>query len=181
MEIIRVTGRPSRQFSGCAVAVGNFDSVRYSGTGGAGADYVKWQLDRPFLFFENSFSVGRTLSIYHAMQADKPSGNPVVAAPGAGIGRSFLTVHWTPVARIQLHANDTYFRDIPTFAPELVGTGLLDKYLFQGYSGGARVELFKGLSVYTELGRSSRTGAMARPWNWRRSCGGSCGGSIAAR
>jgi riboflavin kinase / FMN adenylyltransferase len=27
MEIIRVTGRPSRQFSGCAAAVGNFDSV----------------------------------------------------------------------------------------------------------------------------------------------------------
>ena len=147
------------------VQVGSFDSVRYSGTGGAGADYVKWQLDRPFLFFENSFSVGRTLSIYHAMQADKPSGNPVVAAPGAGIGRSLLTVHWTPVARIQLDANDTYFRDIPTFAPELIGTGLLDKYLFQGYSGGARVELFKGLSVYTELGRSSRTGDAADALN----------------
>jgi len=31
-----------------------------------------------------------------------------------------------------LDMTDTYFRDIPTYDSALVGTGLLDKYLFQG-------------------------------------------------
>ena len=144
---------------------GTFDTVHYSGTAGAGVEFRSWQLNRPFVFSETSLSAGQTFSIYHALQADKPSGNPEVAAPGAGVGRSFLTVHWSPAARIQLDGNQTYFRDIPSFDPRLIGTGLLDKYLFQGYSGGARVEILKGVSVYTELGRSSRTGDSASAIN----------------
>jgi hypothetical protein len=35
---------------------------------------------------------------------------------------------------------------------------LLDKYLFQGFSGGARVNIVKQIAIYTELGRSNRTG-----------------------
>ena len=51
--------------------------------------------------------------------------------------------------------NYNYFRDIPTFDPTLVGTGLLDKFLFQGFSAGARVEVMKQIFVSTNLGRSS--------------------------
>jgi len=63
-----------------------------------------------------------------------------------------------PFSRIEFSANHTYFRDIPTFDPQLVSTGLLDKYLFQGFSGGVRVEVVKNIMLYTDLGRSSRTG-----------------------
>jgi len=91
----------------------------------------------PSCFFENGVSYKRYLSIYHSLQADSPRGNPAVAAPGAGISRSFLTVRVQPAPRIDFDFNHTYFRDIPTFDPQLVGTGLLDKYLFQGFSVGA--------------------------------------------
>ena len=137
---------------------GSFDAFHYSSTSGAGVNLLSWQVDRPFLFFENSVSYRRNFSIYHALQADSPAGNPAVAAPGPGIGRSFLTVRWSPIARLELDGNHTYFRDVPTFDPTLVGTGLLDKYLFQGFSGGAHVAIVKQISVYTELGRSNRTG-----------------------
>ncbi len=63
-----------------------------------------------------------------------------------------------PISRLEFSANHTYFRDVPTFDPQLIGTGLLDKYLFQGFSGGVRVEVVKKMSIYTDLGRSSRTG-----------------------
>ena len=33
---------------------------------------------------------------------------------------------------MKLDFTDTYFRDVPTYDPVLVGTGLLDKYLYQG-------------------------------------------------
>jgi AMIN domain len=137
---------------------GSFDSFHYSSTTGVGTNLLKWQVDRPFVFFENSIEYKHNFSVYHALQADRHSGNPAVAAPAAGIGRSFLTVRWSPVRRVQVDANHTYFRDIPEFDPALVGTGLLDKYLFQGFSGGGRVEIVKQISVYTELGRSYRTG-----------------------
>jgi hypothetical protein len=39
-----------------------------------------------------------------------------------------------------------------------VSTTLLDKYLFQGFSGGVRLEVLKNVWVYTNLGRSNRSG-----------------------
>jgi hypothetical protein len=144
---------------------GSYDDFRYSSTSGVGLNMLKWKIDRPFVFFENGFSYKRYLSIYHSLQADSPSGNSQVTAPGAGVGRSFLTVRIEPVERVEFSINHTYFRDIPTYSAQLIGTGLLDKYLFQGFSGGVRVEAMKDLWVYTTLGRSNRSGDAKASWN----------------
>lgn len=151
---------PNRQIGGAFVnfSGGSFDGFHYSSTSGVGISLLSWAVDRPFLFFENSLSYKRSFSIYSALQADSPAGNAAVAAPGPGIGSSFFTMRWSPLRRLQLDFNNTYFRNIPTFDPTLVGTGLLDKYLFQGISGGARLEIAKQIAVYTELGRSNRSG-----------------------
>jgi AMIN domain len=144
---------------------GSFDDLRYTSTSGFGLNMLKWKIDRPFVFFENGIFYKRYLSIYHSLQADSPSGNSQVAAPGAGVSRSFLTVRVQPLQRLEFNLNHTYFRDIPTYNAQLIGTGLLDKYLFQGFSGGARVELFNDWWVYTTLGRSNRSGDATPSWN----------------
>jgi len=151
---------PQRQLGGSFVNFtgGSFNGFHYSSTSGAGLSLLSWNVDRPFIFSEISLSYRRNVSIYESLQADSPAGNAAVTAPGPGIGRSFFTVRWSPVSRLQLDFNHTYFRDIPTFDPTLIGTGLLDKYLFQGFSGGARVEIVRQISLYAELGRSNRTG-----------------------
>ena len=166
---------PNRHIGGAFVNEegGSFDSIHFSSTAGFGKSFAtdtyttttatgttqgSYQDNRPFLFFENSVSYKRTFSIYSAVQADKPSGNPAVPSPGAGLSQSFLTVRFQPFKRIEFNMNETYFRDIPTFDPSLVGTGLLDQYLFQGLSGGVRIEVVKNIVLYTDLGRSSRTG-----------------------
>jgi len=151
---------PNRQIGGTFVnfSGGSFDAFHYSSTGGVGISLLSWKVDRPFVFLENSLSYRRNFSVYSALQADSPAGNSAVAAPGAGIGSSFFTARWSPLQRLQLDFNHTYFRNVPTFDPTLVGTGLLDKYLFQGFSGGARVDIVKQIAIYTELGRSNRTG-----------------------
>jgi hypothetical protein len=69
-----------------------------------------------------------------------------------------LTARVQPAPRIDFDFNHTYFRDVPTFDPELIGTGLLDKYLFQGFSVGVRVEAAKNFWIYTNLGNSHRSG-----------------------
>ena len=151
---------PDRRIAGTFVNFdgGSYDAFRYTSTSGVGISTLKWQVDRPFVFLENGFFYKRYLSIYHSLQADSPRGNQATTAPGPGVGRSFLTVRVQPIPRLEFDFNHTYFRDVPTFDPTLIGTGLLDKFLFQGFSAGVRVELVKQISVYTDLGRSSRTG-----------------------
>ena len=151
---------PNRQIGGTFVnfSGGSFDNFHYSSTGGAGISLLSWKVDRPFVFLENSLSYRRSFSVYSALQADSPAGNSAVAAPGAGIGSSFFTARWSPLQRLQLDFNHTYFRNVPTFDPALVGTGLLDKYLFQGFSAGVRVDIVKQIAIYTDLGHSNRTG-----------------------
>jgi len=158
---------PNRRMGGGFVNFegGSFDNLRYTSTSGMGIGMLKWNIDRPFVFFENGIFYKRYLSIYHSLQADSPSGNAAVAAPGPGISRSFLTVRLQPVPRVEFDLNHTYFRDIPTFDPQLIGTGLLDKYLFQGFSGGARVQVLSDVWTYFTLGRSSRSGDAQASWN----------------
>jgi len=166
---------PSRHLGGAFFNAegGSYEAFRYSSTSGFGEDYENVQYStttptgtttanyvdrRSFTFVENSISYKRNFSIFQALQADRPSGNPTTPSPGTGISRSFVTLRLQPISRLEFSANHTYFRDIPTFDPQLIGTGLLDKYLFQGFSGGVRIEVVKTISIYTDLGRSSRTG-----------------------
>ena len=113
---------------------------------------------RQFLFFEDSLSYKRAFAIYESAQLDSPKGNTQTAAPGPGLGRNFFTLRVNPFSRLELDANYNYFRQVPTFNPTLIGTGLLDKYLFQGFSAGGRLEILKQVWLSTNLGRSSGTG-----------------------
>jgi len=151
---------PDRRIGGVFVNFegGSFDSLRYTSTSGIGLSTINWKLDRPFVFFENGIFYKRYVSVYDTLQADSPAGNQVVAAPGTGIGRNFLTVRFQPHERIEFDANYNYFRDLPTFDTTLIGTTLLDKYLFQGFSAGVRLEVLKQIWIYTNLGRSNRSG-----------------------
>jgi hypothetical protein len=158
---------PTRRIAGAFVNFegGSYDDFHYTSTSGLGLSTLNWQIDRPFIFFENTLSYKRYLSIYDSLQADSPRGNQAVAAPGPGLSRNFFTLRLQPHPRLELDFNHTYFRDIPTFDPTLIGTGLLDKYLFQGFSVGARVEVVKQIFLYTDIGRSNRTGDAKNSWN----------------
>jgi hypothetical protein len=136
---------------------GNFDGFRFSTTAGGGVNLLGWGIDRPFGFTENDFSFKRFFSVYHSMQIDKPTPNPGTTAVGWGLGQSLLSVRIQPMQRVSLDLTHTYFRDVPTYVTALVGTGLLDKYLYQGLNGGARVELPLHLVGYFSLGNSSNS------------------------
>lgn len=158
---------PNQEIGGTFVNFqgGSFDALRYSSTSGAGVNMLHWKINRPFVFFENGIYYKRLFSLYSAVQADRPAGNVAVASPGPGLSRSFTTLRIQPIERLEFDVNHTYFRDLPTFDPTLIGTGLLDKFLFQGFSFGPRVEVIKDIWVYSSFGRSSRTGDAKASWN----------------
>ncbi len=151
---------PNRVIGGAFVNFegGQFNGFHYSSTSGGGVSMINWAIDRPFIFLEDMISYKRTIAVYESAQLDDPQGNSVTPSPGPGLGRNFFTFRVNPHPRVELDANYNYFRQIPTFDPTLVGTSLLDKYLFQGFSAGGRVEVLPQLWINATLGRSNGSG-----------------------
>jgi hypothetical protein len=149
---------PDRRTAGTFIAFegGGFDKFRFTSATGVAVSSIGWVADRQFVFAENGIFYKRFLSIYDTVQADSqrlPTGGRV-----EGLSRSFATLRIQPFSRFSVDVNHNYFRDVPTFDPLLVGTGLLDKYLFQGFSVGSRLELPGRISIYNNFGQSSRSG-----------------------
>ena len=160
---------PNREIGGAFVNFegGSYDNLRYTSTSGGGLKMLKWSPNRPFFFLENGFFYKRVFSIYQSAQIDSQPGydykNPDgttahQGGTGFGLGRSFTSIRIQPYARVEFSFNHTYFRDLPTFDPTLIQTGLLDKYLMQGFSAGTRVEIYKQIWLSADLGLSNRTG-----------------------
>ena len=148
---------PNRQIGGLLFNVhgGSFEQFRYSSTTGVGIEMLSWAINRPFVFTENDFSYKRYFSLYHSMQIDSPTANPGTAAVSPGLGQSLLSLRIQVHPRVALELTDTYFRDVPTYDAGLVGTGLLDKYLYQGINGGARIQFPRHITGYFSLGSSN--------------------------
>jgi len=147
---------PQRRIGGVYFNIrgGSYEGFHYASTAGGGVEMLKWEITRPFGFTENQFSFKRYFSLYHSMQIDKPTPNPSTPALNVGLGQSLLSLRVQVHPRVALDLTDTYFRDVPTYDPTLVGTGLLDAYLYQGVNGGARVELPRHIVGYFSLGQS---------------------------
>jgi hypothetical protein len=167
---------PNRRLGGAFFAIerGSFDDAHLLSTSGIAVSAIRWRAERQFAFTENSFSYRRVFSAYASLQLDAPHNFPVAnpVDPSAplvthygGLNRSYLTLRVQPHERLSLDLNHSYFSGVPTFDPVLIGTGLLDRYLFQGLSGGIRAEVIRGVTVYSSLGRNSRSGDAKASWN----------------
>lgn len=160
--------RPHQQIAGAFFNFegGSYDHLHYSSTSGFALSMLKWQLDRPYAFLENALSLGKVFSVYHSLIVDWPQGlNTDGITPGGGVSRSYLTVHIDPTAWISVDIVHNYFRDVPTAATALIGTGLVDKLLYQGVNGSIRLKPVRNFSIYSTLGRSDKTGDAHRSLN----------------
>jgi hypothetical protein len=144
---------------------GDFEGWRHSSTIGGGVALLGWNVDKPFVFTQNDISYKHVFSVYHAMQIDHPTANPGMPGVGTGVGQSFLSMRVQPASRLEFDFTHTYFRDVPTYDPALVGTGLLDKYLFQGVNGGARIRFPEHVTGYFSIGKSSTSSDTKASWN----------------
>ena len=138
---------------------GDFEHTRFYSTAGIAVTSIQWKVARQFAFFENNFSWRRYVSFYNSLQADEARTSPLPngGSNPTGLSQSYSSLHFQPFHRVGFGINHNYFRTLPTYDPRLLGTGLLDKYLFQGFSGDVRVEFLKHISVYASLGKSKAT------------------------
>ena len=135
---------------------GDFDHSRFFSTAGLAVSSILWRVSRQFAFFENSYSWRRYITFYNSLQADEARTSPLPngGSNPTGITQSYSSLHFQPLSRISFGLNHNYFRNLPTFDPKLIGTGLLDQFLFQGFSGDVRVEIPKHITLYASLGKS---------------------------
>jgi hypothetical protein len=135
---------------------GDYEHARYFSTAGIALTSIQWKVARQFAFFENTFSWKRYLSFYNSLQADAARTSPLPngGSNPTGVSQSYSSIRFQPVDRLSFGINHNYFRNLPTFDPKLIGTGLLDQYLFQGFSGDVRVEVVRHITLYASLGKS---------------------------
>ncbi len=149
---------PDQQIAGSFVSMedGDFNHLHYLSTAGIAVNTINWRVSRQFAFSENTLNWKRYVALYNSMQFDtaRTSPYPGGGSNPTGITQTYNSIHFQPVQLVTFGVNYNYFRNLPTFNPLLIGTGLLDKYLFQGYSGDVRLDLPRHISLYTSLGRS---------------------------
>ena len=152
---------PNQHIAGTFVnfEAGDFEHTRFYSTAGVAVTSIQWKVARQFAFFENNLSWKRYITVYSSLQADEARTSPLPngGSNPTGISQSYSSLHFQPFHRVGFGVNHNYFRSLPTYDPRLLGTTLLDQYLFQGFSGDVRVELVKHISVYASLGRSKAT------------------------
>jgi hypothetical protein len=144
---------------------GDFDHLRFNETFGLAMTSIAWHVAREFAFAENTISVGRLFSVYNSLQIDSARTALGGATYNTGLTQSFSSVRFQPIPLLTFDLNDNYLRSLPTFDPALISTGLLDQYLFQGLSGGVRVDLPYRIAVSTDIGRSKSSTDTASSWN----------------
>jgi hypothetical protein len=161
---------PNQHIAGTLVNLeqGSFDHFRFYSTAGVALTSIQWKVARQFAFFENTWSWKQYISFYNSLQADEarksplttalPSGQVVTGGSNpTGVSQSYSTLHFQPVKLFGFGVNHNYFRQLPTFDPRLLGTGLLDQYLFQGFSGDVRLALPKRIGLFASVGKSKTT------------------------
>ena len=149
---------PNQQIGGTFVSVedGDFNHLHYISTAGIAINTINWRVSRQFAFFENNLNWKRYIAFYSSMQVDAARTSPYQGGGSnpTGISQTYNSMHFQPIHLITFGVNYNYFRSLPTFDPLLIGTGLLDHYLFQGFSGDVRLDLPKHISLYSSVGKS---------------------------
>ena len=148
---------PGQQIAGAFVNFehGSYDSLHFASTAGLAVNRSHFHPERQFLFFENTLMVGSKISIYHDLEVDRLAKALVTNGDnGVRLARSFLTLRFQLSKAVSLDLAHNYFRDVPTFDTRLLGTGLLDQFLFQGFSGGLKWTMSPGATFYGNAGSS---------------------------
>lgn len=184
---------PNQRIGGVFVnyAHGDFEHVRLNDTFGIAATSIGWHIGREFVFAENTISFGHKLSFYNSLQVDAGRTAPgIAAAPGitavppqtysTGLTQSFSSIHFQPIKLLTFSLNDNYLRNLPTFDPALISSGvgisLIQQYLFTGLSGGVDIALPYRITISTDIGKSNSTS----PSSSTASTGGSTGSTTSA-
>jgi hypothetical protein len=160
---------PNQKIAGTFVSFedGDFDHVHFISTAGIAVTAYDWAVARQFAFFENNLNWGRHINLFSSLQIDNARTSPLPngGTNPTGVSQTFNSVHFQPIKLVTFGVNYNYFRNLPTFDPRLIITGLLNQYLFTGLSGDVRLELPKHISLYASAGKSNASTDTRNSWN----------------
>ena len=145
---------------------GNFSGLHFSGAEGIAMTAIHWRDARQFVFLENTLSWRGFLWFNNVTEVDVARTSPVTGQSNpTGISFTSSSLHVQPIRRLSLGLNHSYLNSLPSFDPNLLGTSLLDKYIFQGLSMDASYDLTRHISVFTQIGHAKSIADEKRMWN----------------
>jgi hypothetical protein len=160
---------PNQRIAGSFMNIesGDFDRLHFSVAEGIAMTAIRWRAARQFAFFENTISWKRYLWFYNSTEVDAARISPLPGGGSNNAGISFTSssLRLQPLERLSVGLNHSYLNSLPTFDRNLLGTSLLDKYIFQGLSVDARYELPYRISVFTQVGRAKSIADTKKMWN----------------
>jgi hypothetical protein len=145
---------------------GDFKGLHLSGAEGIAMTAIGWRTARQFAFFENTLSWKNFLWFNNVTEVDAARTSPVVNRSNpTGISFTSSSIHVQPFRRLSVGLDHSYLNILPSFDPNLLGTSLLDKYIFQGLSVDARYELPYDVSLFTQVGHEKSIADTKTMWN----------------
>jgi len=145
---------------------GDFSGLHFSGAEGMAMTAVRWRAARQFAFFENTVSWRNRLWFYNITEVDAARTSPVTGDSNkTGVSFTSSSLRVQALKRLNLGLNHSYLNSLPSFDPNLLGTSLLDKYIFQGLSVDARYELPYRISLFTQVGKAKSIADKKDMWN----------------
>jgi len=137
---------------------GNLSGLYFSGAEGIAMTAIHWRAARQFAFLDNTLSWRGILWFNNVTEVDAARTSPVTGQSNPdGISFTSSSLHVRPVRRLTLGLDYSYLN--------LLGTSLLDKYIFQGLSMDARYDLTRRISVFTQIGRAQSIADTRKMWN----------------
>ena len=145
---------------------GNFNGLHFSGAEGIAMTAIRWRAARQFAFLENTLSWRGFLWFNNVTEVDAARASPVTGQSNpTGISFTSSSLHVQPIRKLSLGLDHSYLNSLPSFDPNLLGTSLLDKYIFQGLSMDARYDLTHRINVFTQIGHEKSIADKRRMWN----------------
>lgn len=145
---------------------GSFSGLHFNGAEGIAMTAVRWRAARQFAFFENTISWKDFLWLDNDTEVDAARFSPVTGQSNpTGISFTSSSLHVRPFKPLSLGVDHSYLNSLPSFDPNLLGTSLLDKYIFQGLSFDARYELPYHVGLFTQFGHEKSIADQKTMWN----------------
>jgi len=145
---------------------GNLNGLYFNGTEGTAMTAIRWRTARQFAFLENTLSWKGVLWFNNVTEVDAARVSPVTGQSNpTGISFTSSSLHVQPIRRLSFGVDYSYLNSLPSFDPNLLGTSLLDKYIFQGLSMDARYDLSRHIRAFAQIGHAKSIADTKRMWN----------------
>jgi hypothetical protein len=132
---------------------------QFDGTVAYGLQMRNGQLDRNFLYLQNSLSLGSRLSFYETSEVDMSKPSDGTHVPGLSFSNTFFSINYFPTKWLFANVGYDAYRNVYLFQTmKYIPDSLIDRNILQGFRGSASAYLPGQITVSVNGSYRTRNG-----------------------